>query len=117
MQEKFSYAGRKYGSPPLEFPHIGQQIKFKRDMRKIYWKMGINKYLSESDSDLDGYESVSSEQLPFYTKKYRKVMNLDKQQRGKKRNLQEKEEKLSRLLNASNNQIINTQRHSPLNLS
>ena len=86
-------------------------------MRKIYWEMGINKYLSESDSDLDGYESVSSEQLPFYNKKYRKVMNLDKQQRNKMRYQQEKDEKLSRLLNTSNIEIDNTERLSGTNLS
>ena len=86
-------------------------------MRKIYWAMGINKYLSESDSDLDGYESVSSEQLPLYNQKYRKVMNLDKQQRGKRRYQQEKDDKLSRLLNASKNELNNTERHSPINLS
>lgn len=79
--------------------------------------MGINKYLSESDSDLDGYESVSSEQLPFYNMKYRKVMNLDKHQRSKMRFQQEKDEKLSRLLNLSNTEINNTERLSPTNLS
>ena len=30
-------------------------------MRKIYWKLQMNKYLSESDSDLDDFNSVSSE--------------------------------------------------------
>ena len=36
----------------------------------------MNKYLNESDSDFNDFESVSSELLPEYEKKYVQLMNL-----------------------------------------
>ena len=47
--------------------------------------MSMNKYLSESDSDLDDYQSVSSEQIPNYNNKYRKIMNLEKKWKTKQK--------------------------------
>ena len=39
-------------------------------LKKMYFKMEMNKYLNESDSDFNDFESVSSELLPEYEKKY-----------------------------------------------
>ena len=59
----------------------------------------MNKYLSESDSDLDDYQSVSSEQIPNYNNKYRKIMNLEKKWKTKQKEWQDKKNKLHRILN------------------
>ena len=61
----------------------------------------MNKYLNESDSDFNDFESVSSELLPEYEKKYVQLMNLG-QKKKDQLNLQKiKDEKLKKLLRNS----------------
>ena len=46
--------------------------------------MEMNKYLNDSDSDFNDFESVSSEFLPEYEKKYIQLMNLGQKKKEQK---------------------------------
>ena len=63
--------------------------------------MEMNKYLNDSDSDFNDFESVSSELLSEYEKKYVQLMNLGQKKKEQKNQQKIKDEKLKRLLRNS----------------
>ena len=63
-------------------------------MRKMYYEMQMNKYLNDSDSDFNDFESVSSELLNEYEPKYIQLMNLGQKYKDKLKLQNIKEKKL-----------------------
>lgn len=49
----------------------------------MYYEMQMNKYLNDSDSDFNDFESVSSELLNDYEPKYIQLMNLGQKYKDK----------------------------------
>ena len=92
----------KMGDAPPTYPHNRDQIKFKRDMRNLHQKHKMNRYLADSDSDLNDYESVASDRRGNYRvkyeEKYKKLIKPDRALRNKKEVDAEKRAKLNRVL-------------------
>lgn len=97
------------GDAPYSYPQISEQIKFKRGMRRIHKNMKMNRYLNDSDSDLNDYESVASDgkgrYVVKYEDKYRHLIRPDRALRNKKEVDAEKRAKLDRVLGKPSQEI------------
>lgn len=96
-------AGASMGDAPTSYPHIGDQIKFKRALRAMHKKYKMNRYLADSDSDLNDYESVASNVkggnwAAAYEEKYKQLIRPDRALRDKREIDAEKRAKLDRVL-------------------
>ena len=60
--------------PPAIYPFISEQIKEKKDLRKIYTHLQMNRYLDDSDSDLTEFSSVGSDKVKEYETKYTQIL-------------------------------------------
>ena len=67
------------GDPPLEYPAIGQQVREKQRLRKMYNDLMMNTYLHDSDSDFDEHASVGSDKVRHYPGRYRQMMKKNHQ--------------------------------------
>jgi len=97
------------GDPPLEYPAIGQQVKEKQRLRKMYNELMMNTYLNDSDSDFDEHASVGSDKVRHYPSRYRQMMKKNHQsEKSEQQGLGEKRRRLDYLLYRGNKSQLNS---------
>lgn len=70
--------------PPILYPFITQQLDEKVRLRGMHNNLEMNKYLAESDSDLEDFKSVASHNLPKYIDTYEKKHRVNTETMGQK---------------------------------
>ena len=67
-------------------------------MRKLHHKYKLNRCLADSDGSIDDYDSVGSDRVHLYGKKYKSMMRVDGKTRNKAILDVEKRDRLDRVL-------------------
>ena len=74
---------KETGDAPLIFPYISQHMEQKVEMRKMSDKLEMKRYLEDSDSSYDSYNSVASDRIKNYEAFYKPMIrNTDSKRRG-----------------------------------